>query len=71
MKKQGAEIHLMGNLSRQIKPLVSASGRASTAIRQRMPASAGRGTGNAESESKAAKPPEGAAKPKPKRKDTP
>jgi hypothetical protein len=35
-----------------------------------MPASAGRATGNAESESKAGKPPEGAAKPKPKRKDT-
>ncbi len=25
MKKQGAEIHLIGNLSRQFKPLVSAS----------------------------------------------
>ena len=61
MKKQGAEIHLLGNLSRQMKPLVSASGRASTAIRQRMPASAGRKDG---SESKGAKPPEAAAKPK-------
>ena len=68
MKKQGAEIHLLGNLSRQIKPLMSASGRASTAIRQRMPASAGRATRDAESDSKAGKPPEAAAKPK--RKDT-
>jgi hypothetical protein len=58
----------MGNLSRQLKPLVSASGRASTAIRRRMPASAGSATRKDQSESKAPKSPEAAAKPK--RKDT-
>jgi hypothetical protein len=44
-----------------MRPLVSVSGRASSAIRQRIPASAGRKDG---SESKGAKPPETAAKPK-------
>lgn len=35
MKKQGAEIHLMGNLSRQFKPVTSMAGRGADAIKRR------------------------------------
>jgi len=35
MRRQGAEIHLMGNLSRQFKPVASIAGRGADALRRR------------------------------------
>jgi YidC/Oxa1 family membrane protein insertase len=35
MKKQGAEIHLMGNISRKFKPMASIAGRGADAIKRR------------------------------------
>lgn len=35
MRRQGAEIHLMGNLSRQFKPVASMAGRGADAIKRR------------------------------------
>ncbi len=35
MRKQGAEVHLMGNISRQFKPVASMAGRGADAIKRR------------------------------------
>ena len=35
MKQQGAEIHLMGNISRKFKPMASMAGRGANAIKRR------------------------------------
>jgi YidC/Oxa1 family membrane protein insertase len=35
MKKQGAEIHLVGNISRKFKPVASMAGRGADAIKRR------------------------------------
>ncbi|HEY8246872.1 MAG TPA: membrane protein insertase YidC, partial [Hyphomicrobium sp.] len=35
MKKQGAEIHLVGNISRKLKPVASMAGRGADAIKRR------------------------------------
>lgn len=35
MKRQGAEIHLLGNISRQLKPVASIAGRGADAIKRR------------------------------------
>jgi YidC/Oxa1 family membrane protein insertase len=64
MKKQGAEIHLVGNLSRTFKPVAAMTESAAAALKQRLPRMGARE--NRSGESDARQGPEVAAKPKAK-----
>jgi YidC/Oxa1 family membrane protein insertase len=64
MKKQGAEIHLVGNLSRTFKPVGALTESAAAALKQRLPRIGAQGNRSGESDGREG--PEVAAKPEAK-----